>query len=145
VTSFIYGTFEREKAAVTVNRFDQTSDGAERLPGGAGIVLRGLALMLAGLGAGYWYLVRPVHQAQLTGAAEYPVIMLIAVPCMIYAGVALIGVSLFGNASTRRVDASGRTRISTAGMIFYLSVLGSMVGMIAWWIHFTHSAGLSAF
>ncbi len=124
------------------NRNGQIKAGSEEPLSAAGLLLRGLGLIVLGLGLGYWYLIRPVHQAQLTGSAEYPRSALIGVPCLIYAGVALIGVMFFGDHSTRRVDANGRSRMNAIGAIFLLSVPCSMVAMIAWWIHFIHTAGV---
>ncbi|WP_419805398.1 hypothetical protein [Terriglobus sp.] len=126
-------------------RTDPTQAGSETAPTAGGFLVRGLFLILLGLGFGYWALVRPVQQAQQTGSAEYSPIALIGVPALIYAGVALIGVTVFGDRSTRSLDANGRPRINATGLIFLVSVLGSMVAMVVWWVHFTHSAGVNAF
>ena len=124
------------------NRTNPTQAGKEAAPSMVRRLLTGLFYILLGLGTRYWYLIRPVHQAQLTGSAEYHPTAVIAVPCLICGGIGLIGTTLFGNLATRSVDANGRSRLNATGVVFFLGFLGSIVGLLAWWIHFTHSAGV---
>lgn len=105
----------------------------------------GAGLMLAGLALAYFALIRHVQQAQQTGELEYSIKALLAVPLLFYSGLVLILLTFTGDRSTRNVDASGRRSVNVTGWVFLLSVVGSLVLMIASWVHYVHQAGFQAF
>ena len=100
----------------------------------------GALVILIGLTMGYFFILRPLQEANRTGHLVYYIKAILLVPAFLYMGVAAM-ITDMRDGQTRETGPDGKARLTTKGKWFIGGFAVVMVLSVAGWYWYLHLIG----
>ena len=103
----------------------------------------GAIVILIGLVMGYFFILRPLQEANRTGHLVYYIKAILLVPAFLYMGVAAM-ITDMRDGQTREVGPDGKGRLTTKGKWFIGGLMVVMGLTVAGWYWYLHLIGFTS-